>query len=184
MGQYLAIGIATNISIQKDRKSENLTLEDITEKMTSEWNFGASMYDFVENEKSWNLKLKETLFDEEFLSFLKAFYAQIYINRSSDDEDVIKQLSNSPAAEWLAIASNKSFEAFQKDDYCESDYLYFNDKPFRPSITINFQTIMLAMAGKIMIESSGGLFQFFEKMIQQNFSNFKVSKAIKVYITG
>lgn len=184
MGQYLAIGIKTNISIPKDRNSKELSIEEIIDKMTSEWGFDASIYDFEETEKSWNWKLKISLFDEDFLSFLKAFYQQIYANQSSDNDNVIKKLSNSPVTEWLVIASAKSFEAFQKDNSCESSYLYFDDKPFRPYITINFQTIMLAMAGKIMIESSGGLFEFFEKMILQNFINFKISKAVKVYITG
>ena len=184
MGQFLAIGIKTDIFIQKDRESKNLTLEDIIGKMTSEWHFDASLYDFSENEKSWKWKLKETLFDDDFLAFLKAFYAEVYTNRNADEEEVIQKLSESPAADWLAIASDKSYEAFQKDNYCESDYLRFMDKDFRPTVTIDFQTIMLAMAGKIMIESSGGLFHFFEKMIDRNFSNFKISKAIKVYITG
>ncbi len=184
MGQYLAIGLTLTYSASK-REAKNLVLADVVAKMSQKYGFEPSLYTFEETEQNWHWQIKDAILEKELISFLEAFYPSLahYANLN-DYEDVLKKLKETNSSEWKQILEDKEFYDFQMHDYNEPNYLYFDEKPFRPSVKISFITIGLAMAGKVSIESSGGLFQFFEAMIQQNFSQFDLAKTIRVYITG
>lgn len=184
MGQYLAIGLTLTYSASK-REATNLILDDIIAKMSQQFGFEPSLYTFHETEQNWHWQIKEEILEKELILFLEAFYPSLVIYASLNDyEEVLERLKVTPISELISLLEDKEFYDFQLHDYNEPTWLYFNEKPFRPSVKVSFKTIGLTMAGKISIESSGGLFQFFEAMIQQQFSQFNLAKAIRVYITG
>lgn len=186
MGQYLAIGITTSLSISKEEATKaKISLEEALQKMQQTLNFSAEIYDFSEEKTFWLWSLKKEIWESELLNFLKTIYPQLYNNKAyTDYEEVLQTLSEKDAPKWLELAEDKSFSSFQIDDYGENDRLYFYEKPFQPKISVNSKSVMLAMEGKIMMEVYGGFFKFFMLCVQKAFPNFQMSKAIRVYITG
>jgi hypothetical protein len=184
MGQYLAIGLTLTYSASK-KEAKNLILDDVIAKMSQKFGFEPSLYTFEETEQNWHWQIKDAILEKELILFLETFYPSLahYANLN-DYEDVLKKMKETQLSEWIIFLKKKQYYDFQIHDYNEPNYLYFDEKPFRPSVQVLFKTIGLAMAGKISIESSGGLFQFFEAMIQQNFNQFDLAKTIRVYITG
>ena len=186
MGQFLAIGIATEFTVSKEKAEKGkITLEDVLQKMRQSIHFTPEIYDFAEENGHWKWTLKKQVWETGLLDFLKEIYPLLYADKSSADyEDVLKKLAEKPPASWLKVAEDKSFESFQLDEYGESERLYFNEKPFQPKITVGFDSVALAMEGKISMETYGALFNFFVCCVQKSFPAFQLSKAIRVYITG
>ena len=186
MGQYLAIGIATQLSISKEETAKaKIGIEEVKQKMQQTLHFSADIYDFSEEKGYWSWTLKKAIWEAELFAFLKTIYPLLYLDKGyADYEEVLKKLAESEPSLWLEIAEGKSFSSFQIDKYGENERLYFNEKPFQPKISVSTESVALAMEGKIMMEVYGGLFNFFQLCIQKTFPDFKMSKAIRVYITG
>ena len=186
MGQFLAMGIATQLAVSKEKaEKEKITLEEVLQKMQQTLHFTADIYDFSEEKGYWTWTLKKKIWEGELFNFLKAIYPLLYVDKQHTDyEEVLGKLSETPASSWLELAEGKSFTSFQLDEYGENERLYFNEKPFRPKITVNFDSVALAMEGKIVMEQYGGLFNFFRLCFQKAFPEFQMSKALRVYITG
>jgi hypothetical protein len=186
MGQFLALGIATRFYISKEKvEKEGLTLEDVLDKMQQNLHFAPDICDFSEEKGYWNWRLKKQIWEAELLDFLKEIYPLAYTDRSyADFEEVLKKLAETPSSSWLELANDKRFESFQFDRYGESERLYFNEKPFRPTVTVGFESVILAMEGKIIMETWGMLFNFFALGFQRAFPTYQLSKAIRMYITG
>ena len=51
-------------------------------------------------------------------------------------------------------------------------------------LAVGIMTKQLSSEEKIMMESSGNLFPFFESNIRDTYKQFALSKAIRVYILG
>ncbi len=183
MGQYLAIGLTLSYSASK-REAKNLVLEEVISKMNIKYGFEPSLYTFEETEQNWHWQIKDDILEKELISFLEVIYPLLaeHINLR-DYKDVLKKMKLQKLTEWLIFLKDKEFYDFQIHDYNEPNWLYFDEKPFRPSVEVSFQTIGLAMAGKIMIESTGGFLQLFEAAIRKNFTTFDLAKTIRVYIT-
>lgn len=186
MGQYLAIGITTRLTISKEEATKaKISFEEALQKMQQTLNFSADIYDFSEEKTYWLWSLKKEIWECELLHFLKTIYPLLYINKAyTVYEEVLKALSETAAQNWLKLAEDKSFSSFQIDEYGESERLYFDEKPFQPKISVNSKSVILAMEGKIMMEVYGNFFKFFMLCVQKAFPNFQISKAIRVYITG
>ena len=75
MGRYLAIGITTNLALQK-KKAEN-AFESIQNAIKYiEDNYAPlDIYDRTENEEYVMFKIKKTLLETELIDFLGDFYA-------------------------------------------------------------------------------------------------------------
>lgn len=186
MGQFLAVGISTKLIVSKEKAEKgDLSLDEVLQKMKQSIHFHPSIYDFSDEDGYWRWNLKKQIWEEELLGFLNEFYPLLNINKSyTDFEDVLKKLAEIPTSDWLELAENKSFSSFQFDEYGENEWLYFEEKPFRPKISIGFDSVLLELEGKIIIESWGKLFNLFAFSIQKAFPTFQLSKAIRVYITG
>jgi hypothetical protein len=184
MGQYLAIGLTIRYSASK-KEAKNLILDEIGAKMTKKYGFEPSLYTFEETEQNWNWQIKDDILEKELISFLEVFYPLLaeYV-QLSDYKDVLKKLKQNQLSEWMIFLKDKEFYDFQIHDYNEPNWLSFDEKPFRPSVEVYFQTIGLAMAGKIMFESTGGFLQFFESSIRKNINTYELAKTIRVYVTG
>lgn len=186
MGQFLAMGIATQLAVSKEKaEKEKITLEEVLQKMQQTLHFTPDIYNFSEEKGYWIWELKKEIWEGELLNFLKVIYPLLYVNKQHTDyEVVLEKLSETPASSWFELAEDKSFTSFQLDEYGENERLYFNEKPFRPKTTVGFDSVALAMEGKIAMEEYGKFFNFFALCFQKAFPTFQLSKAIRVYITG
>lgn len=186
MGQFLALGIATRFSVSKEEAEKGkLALTDVLPKMQQTIHFAPDIYDFSEEKGYWTWTLKKTVWEGELLIFLKEIYPLLYVNKSyADFDDVLQKLAETPASSWRELAAGRSFESFQLDEYGESTRLYFEEKPFRPTLSVGFDGVILAIEGKIAMETWGKLFNFFALSFQKAFPAFQLSKAVRVYITG
>lgn len=187
MGQYLAMGIMTQVATSKEKaRKDNIQLDTALQKMQQTFHFTPELYDFTDDANYWVWQLKHDIWEGELLPFLKEVYPILfYMQHSSTDyEGVLKKLSSEPATSWLDIAKDKRFEAFQFDEYGEDEYLYFKELNFQPTLKVSIESVALAMEGKIVMEAHGQLFHFFQHCFQKTFTSFQLSKAIRFYITG
>ena len=183
MGQFLAIGLITKQIIPKDQLEKGkISNEELISKMQKELHFNPVIFDFTENEKNIVFKLKKELFESELIPFLEKFYPLIYINNNLYLE-TLKELKNSKSENWLSLAEDKSCEEFQIDNYGIEDNLCF-DKAFKPRVSVYYESILLSMEGKIMMESYGRQFNFLKLCMIEMFKEFRLAGALRVYITG
>jgi hypothetical protein len=186
MGQYLAIGIATNYKVSK-REVEAVSIEKIVEKMTAEIGFDLNLYELEETESSWKWNIKSDKIQSDFVPFLEHFYSVLgKFARLDDAEKVIRKLKSEQPKSLQAFIDDDSFYNFQKS-FSNNSYDFSFEKEgslMKNKVRISSDVITLVMAGKIMMEEEGGFFEFFEAMIHQNFNKFDLSKNIRVYITG
>lgn len=181
MGQYLAIGITTEIRTDKAiALKHKITAEEIISRHA----LIQTLFDFEETDNSWYWKIKPAIFEAELLPFLETLYPDLYGVGASDWADVLEKLKETPPNEWFEFIKNDGFEAFQLDSYGESVYLAFPEKGYSAKVQLNYETIILALEGKISMECYGQLFGFFESAIQNQYKAFELSKTLRVYITG
>ncbi|MCK5674138.1 MAG: hypothetical protein KAH95_12225 [Spirochaetales bacterium] len=80
----------------------------------------------------------------------------------------------------MELAESKSQFAFQYDDGGMWDIFRVNGSKIR----IYYDSILLSMEGKIMMEEYGRQFNFFKYTIMQTYKNFSLAGALRIYITG
>lgn len=180
MGQFLAIGIVSKISVAKKQVNKaQISIDQLQEKMQQECYFLPELYEINETEDSYYFELKESILYEQLVPFLRILYPLLY-DKSAYYESVLKELETLPPSEWLAWAETKPEEAFQFDEYGTCDYLRqgFSD------IDVYYDCLLLSMEGKISMETYGRQFRFFKYAMAQAFKEFTLAGALRVYITG
>jgi hypothetical protein len=181
MGQYLAVAIATKMTVHTSKAfKKTLTPQDVEKTLGGK----VDIYDFEETKDAWTWTIKQSVVEAELLPFLETLYANLYSVGSSDYEDVLARLRELPPSEWLIFTENEGFEAFQANDYGETYTLSVPDKNRSIDIDMNEQSIILALEGKISMECYGQLFSFFQTAIQHQFQDFKLGTTLRVFITG
>lgn len=180
MGQFLAIGLATNIRVDKrEKRGGQLSLEQLQENMKQELYYEPEIYTAVENEDFFSFQLNEDVLYGQLIPFLKLLYPLLYDNNEYYD-DILKRLKTLPSEKWLEWADLKPEEAFQFDKHAEPDYL---NNEFS-QICVNSDFLMLSMEGKILMESYGRQFKFLKYTMTQSFKQFTLAGALQIYITG
>ena len=186
MGRYLAIGIATNLSISKvEMKKGKIRKSEFLKQLEISLHFPVSIYDVTETDDDIILTLKNEIFTSELIPFLEKFYPILYMDKDESGEAVraINKLRTSPPSDWMKIAEEKDLYYFQKDEYGENDRLLF-DKDFQPRVKVCSDCIMFSAEGKIMMEVFGRQFSFFKYCMKEAFREFAIAGALRVYITG
>ncbi len=181
MGQYLSIGICTNFSISKsEMKSAKTSIEEIEDALQNE-GYYLPIFERQESENAWKWSLKESIFTMEMAQFVEK-QLDIFGETDDDVEQLLADLKNCKSKnDFWGLAEQGNYECFQWDRYGESDYISMS---FGKHLRINYDCIMLFSAGKISMESDGGLFQYFVRNIVIANPEFEIAKALKVYITG
>lgn len=184
MGQYLAIGIVTRSSASK---KEMLKAQVSTERLVGEMSrlngFEPGLYDFSETDAGIFFQLKKEVLEPGLVPFLEALYPLLYPGEPEMYEPVLKRLRETAPEQWLDFADRKSEEAFQFDEYGHGDYLRL-ERSFGQSIRVEHQGVMLSMEGKIMMETYGRQFSFFQRCAVSALAAHPLAKALRVYITG
>ena len=179
MGQFLSIGICTNILISKKKlESKGFSLEDALMELSKKFN--VDVFDYVESNNEYHQwKINESLFKSEIEDFL----TKIYNDYGDANITLIDKISSFQTFEnILAFAENKSHENFQIDKYSNPEYIELGK--FSEYIDVHTTYIGLFFAGKIFMECYGKMFSFFRNNMRQVYTKYKLSGALNVYITG
>jgi len=180
MGQYLAISIINEHTVSK----KNLEKYQITaQEVSLRARFDESIYEFSEHEQYYTWTIRKEILETHLIAFLEDFYPKYYFS-DSEYKEVLEKLRGKSADFMLEKADGKYYESFQIDKYGMSDYLYFHDKPFKPEVVLNFTGIMIALEGKVFMESYTRMLNLFTQSLQLRFPNNPLGKTLKVYITG
>ena len=185
MGQSICLSLLTKISAAKPKQYE-LSLTEIVEKINFELPTDLSLFNLIdEDEKEYHWTLQTKVLERDLLPFLEKFYPLYYFSQTDDYQALLKQLREQPSGpNWLKLAHEKYEFFFQYDDMGQADYFCYEDKRFRPTLRIRYEGIILALAGKIYLETHGGLLRFLGESVQLRFSEFPLAKCLKVYISG
>jgi hypothetical protein len=180
MGQFLAIGLATEIGINKSEADKaDLNLQQLQERMQQNLHYVPEIYTATEKDGYYHFHLNEEIFHEELLPFLKTFYPLLY-SKPAYYEYVLEKLAGMPPSEWLKWAEGKPEEAFQFDEYGTQDYLRVKHS----DIAVSYDAVLLSMEGKIGMETFGRQFTFVKYAMMQTFQQFRLAGALRMYITG
>ena len=183
MGQYLVTGLAVNLRVSKDEMAQvEMDLNALIQEMEKCLHFSPALYTPQEEKSYFVFRLKEDILHQELIPFLQKFYPLIYHQDNyTDFNSVLERLKLTPPDNWLALAKEKKYETFQLDPDGDLAYL---DRPFGRMVSIRYESILLCMEGKIMMETYGRQFIFFQYCITKAFSEFALSGAVRIYITG
>lgn len=187
MGQFLATGIIQKMVVSKKNITKNnIDIEDIVGCIEKQLHTPTYLYNITEHDTLWSFELDNTIFQEELVAFLRAFYPVMYANNYKINEcnKIMEELKNTPSSEWLDLAENRKFYLFQSDKYAAPDTIYLPNK-FQDSLHVyNPNMIILALEGKILMEEYGLQFTFAKYCMRTVFQKFKLAGALCMYITG
>lgn len=180
MGQFLAVGLSTAFSVPKESVSDMTSLENA---IRSSPRLDTQLYDRQETSQSYRWTLRPEVLESQLLPFLADFYPAYY-QSTAYYEAVRENIEDKKAAEILSYAERKPEEAFQRDDYAMPARVAPPDSPLAKPLRLARNFILLAMEGKIVMESYHTMFDFFTDSIQRRFSEHELARALQVYITG
>ena len=187
MGQFLAIGLAHKIITSRDEIREgNISNEELRQEIEQTMLFDMNLYDETETDKNILFTLKNQVLEKELIPFLEVLYPIVYRNSEADEYlTLLQELRTTPYTKWIDLADMGSNYTFQLDVYGESQYVSFSTKDFRPTICLDFKTLMLYRGdGKIMTEGIDDCLDFFKHCIIETFREHPIAKSMHVYITG
>ena len=180
MGQFLAIGLATTVGVKKAEVAKtNFSIDQVQETMRHELHYVPEIYHLREDEEWYDFLLDDEIFQTQLLPLLKALYPLLYPKPVYYD-NILQKLATLPPSEWLQWAKKRSEEAFQFDQYGMWDYLQVNHS----TIQVHYESLLLSMEGKIMMETFGRQFTFLKYTMMHTFHQFSLAGALRIYITG
>ena len=174
MGVYLGLGIVNDLEIEKNERLDNL------DKAFETMGVDKKLYELTaENKYSYRFRLKKEILKDELIPFLEELWEYFY---KREEETIKKQEIKNKIEEVLKSDNFEGFEniysyMFQLVSSQEPEYIKL---PFGEYSRIYYKSFIFYSEGKIMMETYGGCFDFLQKMVQQNFSQYKLSKAFKV----
>ena len=181
MGQFLAIGLVTQIGVDKKKLARvQLTPEQLQERMTAQLHYDPALYLLRDYDDFYGFDLNEDIFYAQLLPLLEQLYPLLYPDKVMY-QDVLQELLGLPPSEWIAWAQKKPDESFQFDggrgmgEYIREKY---ND------LYLDYESIMLSMEGKIAMEVYGRQFLFVNYTMKQTLKQFSLAGALRMYITG
>jgi len=182
MGQYLAVGIAKDISFKKEHLSSmELEIEPFLKLVNEQLYYDIGIYDLVEEDNYWVLNLKKEVLKEQLVPLLEKLYPVLY--PKSNLEGLIAELVTKSYDELIEFADRKCEVEFQCDNYSAQDYITI-DKPFAKRLSLNYSMISFAFEGKTFMETYGQMFRLFKYSIVNACKDLPLATALRMYITG
>ena len=185
MGQYLAIGIASAIGVDKQKAEKEFKgLENFKNTFEKEFN-QRGIYQLDETETFIQFDLKPEIAQKEWEEFIRSFYElrykgdEAYIDEYNEALEEIGEVHDLQG--WLKLAKEKRFECYQMTEL----YFYPMDNPFSFDgyTYMGMDMVVLSLDGKIFMECYGSLFDFFTRIIREKLSRFSLSDSLFLYIT-
>ena len=185
MGQFLAIGIASAIGVDKQKAEKEFKgLDNFRNAFEKEFN-QRGIYQLNETETFIQFDLKPEIAQKEWEEFIRSFYELRY---KSDDlypehsNEALEEIGNEHDLQgWLNLAKEKRFECYQMTEL----YFYPMDNPysFKGCTYVGMDMVVLSLDGKIFMECYGSLFDFLTRIIREKLSRFSLADSLFLYIT-
>lgn len=183
MGQYLVIGIATSIYINKERakRQASATPEKIEKALQEQYN-QSGIYQVVDYDDCVCLELDPAIAEAEWVDFLEDFYKLRYVHDEPPHIDMDEIRKRTSLEEWIDFAEKKPYEAYQMDRYgwVSTDY----PGGWTNSLDTSADIIILSIDGKILMECYQSLFDFFTRLIRDKLSKYRLAESLMVCISG
>lgn len=188
MGRYLSVGLATHLSFNKEKAVNVLESVENAIAIVQRHYAPENLYEVCETEQSVTFKLKSEILLEELHDFTKEFYEKCYYDNCSEEyynrycKSVTDKLALIKDAKEIEEQITKARgECFMFDKYWDNEYI---ESSYGNYLLIQQYGLTLAYAGKIVMESYGPLFQFFSNSIAATLPTYRLSKALRVVISG
>jgi len=184
MGQYLAIGLSTHISVRRQELEQaQWTQEELIARMQDDLNLSLDTYQLDARAEELVWALRPDLLASELIPLLRALYPALYPQPGgeNDSEAVLQGLAERPPDQWLTWAEDKPHYSFQADRYGTSDYL---SAGFGRRVGVHYRDLMLSMEGKVLMEEYGRQFRFWQQCMAARFADFALARALRIYLTG
>ena len=171
MGQYLSIGLATKIYVEKDR----LGKEDLEKAFIN--NFKLSLYDVSEDEDCYILNLKEEVLENNLIELLGEMEQKATKSEKEKYIKAKKELKGKNYKELLDIADKQSVYKFQLLKYGNDiSYMLENGGAY-------CQIISIESDGKVYFECYYDIFTFIRNSVIESLNN-ELKYAVVVTIIG
>lgn len=175
MGQYLVIGIATQITADKRECNDIENFKTLFEKKLN----SAGIYQLSETETTIELRLKPEIAEPEWTDFIQAFYGLRY--QPHEYDEIIKDLNQRKTLEEYIVYAEEKLN--QKYHLTHLHY-YLQDGHFNRHIPIVMKMMILSLDGKIIMECYDELFTFINRLIRERLSNYRLANSLYVDITN
>ena len=120
------------------------------------------------------------MLDKEFIPFLEKFYQLRY--QDGGNYDALEELNSIPdTPSRLALLNKKSFQTYQMGS--DNDYHRVNGS-WNYEVPIHNTYAILSLDGKILMECYNEVFNFLRRCIIAQLPEFKLSKALSIWIDG
>jgi len=174
MGAFLTTSLMTKFQVAKSEwNSINGDSKEKHEFMRSIF-VDTDIFDMSESAGTIYFDVKEEVLKEELIPFLKTFFNDFH-GKDKECDLIIESLEEKKEVkEWLEFAYDGGFQNFQRDPYGSVRF---------SQIEISYESIILAMEGKISMEMYGKHFSFFESLIKKVYADFKLSNLIQISIS-
>lgn len=181
MSGLLCIALAYRLILPKNTIESlhvKATIEEaLTALLTSSSDI-ATLYSVTENEKEYAFTLRDEIWQTELPDFLEKFYTDYY-HMQGESRTILEELRASSPTTWYGIACKKAYEAFQRDSFRAVDTVGEWPRRFK----FYREQIILVQTGKASLEVFRDLFAYFQKMMAGQYSEYKIAKAVNLYLT-
>jgi len=180
MGRFLTISVNYAVSVaQKDLETNQISAEELGKKL----HLSDAIYQRTEQADEMTWKIKDTVLETHLLTLLQDFYPNYYTDKNYY-KHIMSELEGKNASFLIDYAEQKSAEAYQMDSYFDPLYVSFHEKPFQPYVRAYPQGIILALEGKIMMETYGQMFELLTKSLRKQFAPNPLAETLNLAITG
>ena len=176
MGAYLHIGLRARLSIDKASKSSQ---DDNLKKLLGA-EIDLSLYDEQETPTKLVWSLKSGLVEQELVPFLRKQFDLIPSpHETANREEMLTELQVVKTLQDLEDWYDAS------DSYVGrwNPYDSFTLREGRDYHHVSVATFVFLSEGKIIMEESGGIFDYFERLIALSNPEFLIAKAASVSIS-
>lgn len=185
MGQYLCVGLCTGIRASREEAEKQYgSIDEFAKSVAKNLNLNIDLYEVNKDEEDVYLALNPQILERDLPALLKRFYAICYADadtKKPDCDRIVEALKECKNADDIYNMSKK------KCCFCFREgfhYDYISAQFYGDHLLISVKSIILCIAGKIIIESAGELFNFFARLLHKEFGDIQLSGALSVYIDG
>ncbi len=192
MGQYLAVGLVTEVLVFLPRGAEPPKVPMTEEALRQRVNKFLPALDIYEpspspdDEALYQLQLRPSVWQGGLLPLLADIYPHLDPGQRGAEEhaEVLELLRATEPSTWLDLARERDhrFLCFGADrPFPELDS---DDAWPRRRVQIHFEIVRLFLEGKVLAEEYRKSFRFFQHCMQVTFARHELAKALVVYFSG
>ena len=179
MAQFITVAIKSTIVITKrhivrDGIPTEIALETVRN------NYDLSLYDFSETDHFFLWKLKEDVLSAEIVPFLDSVFSFYYKEEESSFKSLLGEISRKKDHDSLMkITKGGEYEHFELDN---AQYAQFHLKKQARHLRVDYNFIQLFKSERVRVDNFDKTMAFLENCMQKAFSEFRLNKALELYI--